>query len=252
MNLIRSELLRMSSRRMVRVFAVLALTGSAVGVTIAAINSHPESQLQLFSLPSLLRGTSFIVFVMGLVIGGSSVGADWQYGTMAALLTWEPRRVRVFFTRVGVVLIFVFVLAVVLQVAFSMMLAAAASLRGGTGETGDAWLRDVAGTTLRIGIATALGATLGATMAMIGRNTAAALGVAFGYLAIAESLLRGLLPKISSALFSTNVVVFIDGKAGTSETGSSISVGRASVTLALYAGVLIVVALTLFRTRDVT
>jgi ABC-2 type transport system permease protein len=252
MNLVRSEVLRIWSRRLVRVLGVLALTGSVAGVVIATVNSRPGSLLELFSLPDILRGTSFIVFVIGLVIGGSSVGADWQHGTMAALLTWEPRRVRVFLTRAAVVAIFVFVFAVVLQLALSLLLAAGAALRGGTGETGGAWLRDVAGTLLRIGIASAVGATVGATIAMIGRNTTAALGVVFGYLAIAESLLRGLLPTISSALFSTNVVVFIDGRAGTSENGSVITVGKASLTLALYAGVLVVVALTLFRTRDVT
>lgn len=252
MNLIRSEFLRIWSRRMIRVFSVAALAGSAVGITIAAINSHPGSRLQLFSLPDILRGTSFIVFVMGLVIGGSSVGADWQHGTMASLLTWEPRRVRIFLTRAVVVTIFVLVFAVVLQVAFSLMLAAAASLRGDTGGTGGAWLREVAGITLRVGVATALGAHIGVTLATIGRNTTAALGVAFGYLAIVESLMRGLIPKISSGLLSTNTAVFIDGNAGTSETGSLITVGTASLTLAIYAGVLLIVALALFRTRDVT
>jgi ABC-type transport system involved in multi-copper enzyme maturation permease subunit len=252
MDLIRSELLRIRSRRVVRVLGVLALTGSAVGVTIAAANSHPGSQLQLFSLPDILRGTSFIVFVIGVVIGGSSVGADWQHGTMAALLTWEPRRVRIFLTRAVVVMIFVFVFAVVLQIALSLMLAAGASLRGDTGETGGAWLREVAGVMLRVGGAAAFGATLGVAIAMIGRNTGAALGVVFGYLFIAESLLRGLLPKLSSALISTNAAVFIDGRTGTSETGSPITVGRASLTLALYSGALLIAALALFRTRDVT
>ena len=251
-NLLRSELLRIWSRRMVRVLGASALAGSAVAVTIAAINSHPGSQLQLFSLPDILRGTSFILFVMGLVIGGSSVGADWQHGTMASLLTWEPRRIRVLLTRAVVVLLFVLVLTVVLQVAFSLMLAAAASLRGDMGGTDGAWLREVAGLTLRVGAAAALGAHIGMTLAMIGRNTTAALGVAFGYLAVVESLLRGLLPKISSGLLSTNTAVFIDGNTGTSENGSLITVGRASLTLAIYAGVLLAVALALFRTRDVT
>jgi hypothetical protein len=113
-------------------------------------------------------------------------------------------------------------------------------------------LRDVAGTVLRIGVASAFGAALGVTLAMIGRNTAAALGVAFGYIAIVESLLRGFIPKISSSLLSTNLVVFVDGKAGTSETGSVIAVGKASITIAIYAAALFVVALALFRTRDVT
>lgn len=252
MDLVRSELLRIWSRRMVRVFGVLALAASAVGITIAAFNSHPGSELQLFSLPSILRGTSFILFVMGLVIGGSSVGADWQHGTMAALLTWEPRRLRVFLTRAVVAMLFVLVFSLVLQVAFSLLFATAASLRGGTGEAGATWLHDVVGTTLRIGVAASLGASLGIAIAMIGRNTAAALGAVFGYLAIVESLLRGLIPKISTSLFSTNVVVFIDGRTGTSETGSPITVARATITLGLYAGVLLAAALTLFRARDVT
>ena len=252
MDLIRSELRRIWSRRMVRVLAVLSLVGSAVSVTIGAVNSHTGSGLQLFGLPDILRGTSFIVFVIGLVIGASSVGADWQQGTMATLLTWEPRRVRVFVTRAIVVTCFVFVLAVFLLAALSLMFAAGAALRGGTGETGSGWFSDVVGTIVRIGVASAVGAALALAIGMVGRNTAAALGVVFGYLAIAESLLRALIPKISDQLLSTNVVVFIDGHAGTSETGSVITVGRASITMAVYAGVLLLIALVLFRTRDVT
>jgi ABC-type transport system involved in multi-copper enzyme maturation permease subunit len=252
MNLVRSEVLRISSRRMVRVLTVVTLAGSAIGVVIAAANSHPGGQLQLSSLPDTLRGTSFIVFVIGLVIGGSSVGADWQQGTMAALLTWEPRRDRVFLVRAVVVTVFVFVLGVLLQVAFSLMLAAAAALRGGTGGTGSAWLRDVAGTTVRVGAASAIAAAIGVAIAMIGRNTASALGVVFGYIVIVERLLVGLVPKISSVSFLFNTVVFIDGKTGTSEIGTPITLGRASVTLMLYAVGLLVVALALFRTRDVT
>ncbi len=199
-----------------------------------------------------MKGSSFILIVLGLVIGASSVGADWQAGTMAALLTWEPRRVRIFLVRAAVVLASVFVLAVALQSLLALEYAAAAALRGTTLGTGGPWLRGVAGTVLRIAVASAFGASLGVTLAMIGRNTAAALGVAFGYLAIVESLLRGFIPKISTALLSTNLVVFIDGKAGRSETGSLIAVGSASVMMTIYAAALLAIALALFRTRDVT
>lgn len=299
-NLIRSELLRIWSRRMVRVLAILAVIGIVVGVTIGAVQSKkpdliaarrayedtrqrcltggfiPEDQLppdvtieefcadnvrletfiqgslRLSSLSDLLKGTAFILIVLGLVIGASSAGADWQAGTMAALLTWEPRRIRVFVVRIAVVVVSVLVLAVALQSVFSIALAAAAKLRGTTVDTGSPWLTGVVWTVLRIAGASAFGAWLGLTLATIGRNTAAALGVAFGYLAVVESLLRGFIPKISGSLLSTNLVVFVDGKAGTSETGSPIAVGGASLTVALYAGVLLVVALALFRTRDVT
>jgi ABC-2 type transport system permease protein len=300
MDLIRSELLRIWSRRMVKVLAVVAVVGATAGVVIGAVQSHPpdlvtaqrnfdddlqhclagdfvpedqlppgetlerfcadnvrfenyvNDSLRLAELSDILKGTSFILIVLGLVIGASSVGADWQAGTMAALLTWEPRRVRIFLVRAAVVLGSVFVLAVALQCVLALELAAAAALRGTTVGTGSPWLRGVAGTVSRIGLAAAFGASLGVALAMVGRNTAAALGVAFGYLAIVESLLRGFIPKISPSLISTNLVVLVDGRAGRSDTGSLIAVGGASITIAVYAAVSLVAALVLFRTRDVT
>ena len=54
------------------------------------------------------------------------------------------------------------------------------------------------------------------------------------------------------SLLSTNLVIFVDGKAGTSETGSAITVGGAVLTITIYAVILLAIALTLFRTRDVT
>jgi ABC-2 type transport system permease protein len=299
-NLVRSELMRIWSRRMVRVLAILAVVGIVVGVTIGAIQSSkpdlvaaqgqydadlqrclagemiPEDQLppdvtleafcddnvqlgsyvnsslQLSQLPAFLKGTAFILIVLGLTIGASSVGADWQVGTMAALLTWEPRRIRVFLVKVAVVVGSVFALAVALQSVLSLAIAAAAVLRGTTVDTGGSWFAGVVWTVLRIAGASALGAWIGVTLAMVGRNTAAALGVAFGYLAIVESLLRGFIPKISGSLLSTNLVIFVDGKAGTSETGSPITVGGAVLTITIYAVILLAIALTLFRTRDVT
>jgi ABC-2 type transport system permease protein len=300
MDLIRSELLRIWSRRMVKVLAVVAVVGATAGVVIGAVQSHPpdlvtaqrnfdddlqqclagefvpedqlppgetlerfcadnvrfenyvNDSLRLAELSDILKGTSFILIVLGLVIGASSVGADWQAGTMAALLTWEPRRVRIFLVRTAVVLGSVFVLAVALQCVLALELAAAAALRGTTVGTGSPWLRGVAGAVTGIGLAAAVGASLGVALAMVGRNTAAALGVAFGYLAIVESLLRGFIPKISPSLISTNLVVLVDGRAGRSDTGSLIAVGGASITIAVYAAVSLVAALVLFRTRDVT
>ena len=216
------------------------------------LGSYVNSSLQLSELPAFLKGTAFILIVLGLTIGASSVGADWQVGTMAALLTWEPRRIRVFLVRVAVVVVSVFALAVALQSVLSA---------GPRGRRGPAWhdgghrrfvVRGVVWTVLRIAGASALGAWIGVTLAMVGRNTAAALGVAFGYLAIVESLLRGFIPKISGSLLSTNLVIFVDGKAGTSETGSPITVGGAVLTITIYAVILLAIALTLFRTRDVT
>ena len=300
MNLIRSELLRIWSRRMVKVLAIVAILGATAGVAIGAIQSHPpdlvtaqrnfdddlqhclagefvpedqlppgetlegfcadnvrlenyvNNSLRLSELSNILKGTSFILIVLGLVIGASSVGADWQVGTMAALLTWEPRRLRDLpGSRRGRPRVRLRARG---RLAVVFALALAARGLAPRDDRRHRWpvAQGVAGTALRIGWRSALRRLLGLTLAMIGRNTAAALGVAFGYLAIVECLLRGFIPGISESLMSTNLVVFVDGQAGRSETGSSIAVGDASITITLYAGVLLLAALALFRTRDVT
>ncbi len=160
--------------------------------------NYVNNSLRLAELSNILKGTSFILIVLGLVIGASSVGADWQAGTMAALLTWEPRRVRIFLVRAAVVLGSVFVLAVALQCVLALEFAAAAALRGTTVGTGESVVARRRGHRARgSGWPPRSAPALGVTLAMIGRNTAAALGVAFGYLAIVESLLRGFIPKIS-------------------------------------------------------
>lgn len=302
--LIGSEVLRISSRRMVRMLALLALVGITIGVTIGAVKSQrpdaaqlavarsryerelrrclsgrlvpadqlpsgvtlpdfctanirPQNfengnQLRLSALPDIFKGSAFVLIVIGLVIGASSVGADWQHGTMATLLTWEPRRIRVLLTRVAVVTGTVMLLALALLAVLGLAIAAAAAVRGSTEGADGAWLRQSAGAALRIGAAAVVGSALGLAIATIGRNTAAALGAVFVYLAVAESLLRSLVPRLAPAMLSTNVVVFVDGRPGSPGTSSTISVAHAALAMAVYAIALLCVALGFFRARDVT
>ena len=269
-DLIRSELLRIWSRRMVRVLAVVAVIGATAGVTIGAIQSHPpdlataqrnyeddqqhclagdfvpedqlppgetlegfcadnvrlenyvNDSLRLAELSGILKGTAFILIVLGLVIGASSVGADWQVGTMAALLTWEPRRVRIFLVRAAVVLGSVFVLAVALQCVLALEFAAAAALRGTTVGTGGPWFREVAGTVVRIGVASAFGASLGCHPRDDRQEHGRRAGRRVRVPRDRGEPAAGFIPKISTSLLSTNLVVLVDGRPGRSETGSLI------------------------------
>src|SRR3954469_3289779 len=43
----------------------------------------------------LLTGAATILMAVAVVLGASATGAEWQSGTFASLLTWEPRRQRV-------------------------------------------------------------------------------------------------------------------------------------------------------------
>jgi hypothetical protein len=258
-----SELLRLWSRRIVWLLGLLAAIGIVVACTIVAVNGHGASEValangvddaspRLADLPAILKGTSFILIVIGLVIGASSVGADWQQGTMATLLTWEPRRVRVFVVRAVTVAVVVAALAIALQVLLSLGIAFVASTRGSVRDTDGAWLGDVVATAGRIAAVVALTAVMGAAIAGIGRHTAAAMGAVFVYLAVVESFLRGLLPGWIPNMLSTAMVILIDGRAQDAGSGDVVTVERSVATILLYAGVLLAVAVGMFRSRDVT
>jgi len=61
------------------------------------------SGLTFADLDSLLAGTASLVVLLGALLGSTLGGADWSAGTMTTLLTWEPRRVRVYVARALVI-----------------------------------------------------------------------------------------------------------------------------------------------------
>lgn len=246
-----SELLRLTSRRMVRALAVIAATGIVIGNVIGGVHSSASDPLVLANLADLLKGTSFFLMVIGLMIGSSSVGADWEQATIGTLLVWEPRRTRVLVVRTLVIVVVVFALALILEALFGLAYAAAAAWRGST-ELPDGWMRTVVGTAARIAVTVAILGVIGAAISWIGRHTAAALGAVFVYAAVVESFLRGLARSWTPNMLSSSLVIFVDGRAGDPGNGSILTVERAFVTLLAYSFVLLAVALVMFRARDVT
>jgi len=212
-------------------------------------NYYGSQQIALRDLPNWIEGVSFILFVGSLVLGASFVGAEWHAGTMMTLLTWEPRRLRVMAAKVIACVVSVFVLAVGLLVALSLTMTLVAATRGITSGLPDGLFGSVAGSVLRSAAAASLASALGLALAMIGRNTAAAMGVTFGYLAIVEGLIRALRPGWQKWLLGDNLSVFIMGRA---EGFAGRSLGGAALVLLLYAGVLLLAAATSFRARDVS
>ena len=120
------------------------------------------SHLQLADLPGILEGISAITSIMGLVVGASVVAVSWQTGTISTILTWEPRRLRWFASRVLVVAAGVLVMTLAIVAFLSAGLAGAAILRGSTLGTDGAWWADVLSTSLRIGVAASISAVIGA------------------------------------------------------------------------------------------
>jgi ABC-2 type transport system permease protein len=306
--LLRSELLRMRSRRIVWVLVVASLSAIAViavilmvkfhkptdaevsrahadfetqmthclngdfelsdadreGVPLATwcrenlaeSDFHSNEQFDLVNLPDMLLGTSFLVIVMGILIGASSIGAEWSAGSFATLLTWEPRRIRVLLIRLIVVAVTAALVSLFLEAVLGLVLSGVAALRGSTAGTGAAWLRSVLATIGRITVMAALTASVGLAIATVGRGTAAALGVLVGYLAIFENLLRGFRPSVQPLLLSTNVVAFLTGHDVRLDMPSGtvviVSASHALVVTCFYVVSLMVLATSFLRARDVT
>lgn len=212
-------------------------------------NYYGSQPLALRDLPNWIQGVSFILFVGSLVLGASFVGAEWHAGSMMTLLTWEPRRLRVLVAKVLACTVTIFVLAVGLLILLSLTMTLVAATRGTTSGLPDGWFGSVAGSVLRSAAAASLASALGLALAMIGRNTAAAMGVTFGYLAIVEGLIRALRPGWQKWLLGDNLSVFIMGR-GVGFAGRSL--GGAALVLLLYAGILLLAAGASFRARDVS
>ena len=220
---------------------------------LRAADFTPGDQLELAELSDYLLLSAFVVIVIGLVIGASMVGASWQAGTVTTILTWEPRRIRWLLTRLLVTAVGVFVLCLVLLGLLSAALALGAAVRGST-ATPAGWLGDTIATMLRIAAVASATAVIGAAVATIGRNTAAALGAVFVYLAVLESLVRGFRPLLSRFMLGDGAAVLISGNEQQVSDGLTVitlTTQHAATVVALYVVVLVVVAMVMLRTRDV-
>lgn len=210
-------------------------------------NYEPTHAFALRDLTNWIEAVSLIVIAGGFVIGASSVGAEWHAGSLATLLTWEPRRLRVLVAKTLACFFVVFLVSVSLEILLSLVLALVAKTRGVTSGLPDAWLRSVAGSILRSSTATSVASALGLALATIGRNTATAMGVGFGYLAIAEGLIRGLRPQWQTWLLGDNLNVWVTGN-----TAIGRSVAGAATVMLIYAGAALLVAGASLQARDIT
>jgi hypothetical protein len=251
--LLAAEFRRMRSRHLVRIVAGFALLGIAIAGVIVAVRSSPEvgadPRFPLTMLPDILKGTSIPLIIAGWLLGASFIGADWRVGTITTLLTWEPRRARVIVAKVLACAVSVFALGMVLQAVLGGVLSLDAMFRGTTEGIDASWLRETSGVAVRAATLATVASVVGFAVASIGRNTAAALGAGFAYLAVVENLVRGLRPEWQRWLFTDNAAVFITG--GNVGLSFQRTMFQALVLLAAYAAVLFAVSAVMFRSRDV-
>ncbi|MEA2459997.1 MAG: hypothetical protein QOH90_174 [Actinomycetota bacterium] len=206
--------------------------------------SDPRFHFKDMEWPLLTLGLPLMM--LAWLIGASYVGADWHHRTMMAHLTWEPRRGRVLLSKAIAVSITAFFWILALEMIFSALMWPAAFFRGSTAGLDAAWWSHYALDVARLGGLAGFAGLLGFSLALVGRNTAAALGVGFAYLAVVEGLVRGFKPSWSDWLIGDNIGQFAtwDRVLGHSQTGSGLL-------LTAYIALAVAIAWLFFRKREV-
>jgi len=259
MTLLVTEIRRALARRLVRVFVVVALAGIALVAILILVNSQPDdvdalSPDDVWSTGEdeggVLQAGALLFLVFSLLAGASLVGAEYKAGTLTNLLTWEPRRLRVFASKLAAAALVAAGLFVVLELLLALVVAGLVSARGtGWENVDDDFLRGVTGYLARGALVTGGLAMVGASIAALGRNTTAALGALLGYLIVVESIVRGLRPGWDGWYLVENVFIALDGQRIDDVTRS---VPGSALVLLGYLALIVVGTAVVFTRRDVT
>jgi ABC-2 type transport system permease protein len=229
-----------------------------------ATSSSPEAGLRLADAPDIIEHTSTFTVLLGVVLAASLGGADWTAGSITTLLTWEPRRLRVLLIRALVVVIVVVVATALLQILLLAGFRLAVAMRGTSIGAPPSWLGDAGRAILRVSAVASAFGLVALAISMVGRSTVAAVGVLFGYLILFEGVIAGFRPSIQDRLLVRAGEVVVSQQPIYNESRSALAIAQqtgqppillglteASAVLIAYVVVLLVVALLVFRSRDV-
>lgn len=180
-----------------------------------ALPKRPFDRNGLEGLVSLAGGIGLLVAVM---LAATAGGADWGARTMGLLLSWEPRRTRVFAVRLGAVIgvaLAIEAALVLVAVGLGSLIADAHDLVLPAGTTvpnhQPADLGGAVELALRWLPMAALGAAGSFAVAMLTRSTGWAIGALIGFVAVVESMIQGLWPWGSQWLLQTNSAAWLTG-----------------------------------------
>ena len=267
MNLLLIEMHRALHRRAVRGLIVIALLGcvlagaiafgTSTGKTISEMRgdeAHPAIMADWWRAGSGgdgALGIAFFFLLLGGLFGGATVaGAEWRFGTITTVLTWESRRLRLHGARTVSAGILSFVISLLLQVLFLAAFLPAVLAHGTTQGTDTDWWLSLVGAMARVSLLTAGASVIAVALATIGRNTAFALVTVFAWVAVVENLVRGLKPSWKPMLWGENLaIVFswaqIDGE------GFTRAPALALATFLVYVGIVAAIGAAAFQRRDV-
>lgn len=218
-------------------------------------------------LVPLVQGMGVAAAFLAFLIGATSVGADWASRSMGLLLTWEPRRTRVFMVRLALVTVTALALGTLLMGVMTVLGSWGVNLNGSWDGFTRADATAAAEAGFRLLLMAPFAAAAGFALAMMARHTGFAFMAAAGYATIVEMIVRIGWPWAGQWLVSTNVMtVFLNEPTDvyigspwaqpmvTLEPDAVITVTpeRAVPTILVWIVVLVALSWVSFRRRDVS
>jgi ABC-2 type transport system permease protein len=218
-------------------------------------------------MPTVLSGGSLLMAFVGFLIGAGFVAAEFSSGSMANWLTFEPRRIRVYGSKLGAAGLGLLPIAVVVLALLTggvwLIVGHFASTAGTTAKV---WgnLAQMGGRAVALAVAAALA---GAAMGVLFRHTAAVLGIAVGYLVLVEGVFRQALQGAQPWLLSLNFQAWLQhgakyyplvcktdgqGNYGCQGVEKLLTFGHSSAYLGILVVLVVGLAALVFRRRDVS
>jgi ABC-2 type transport system permease protein len=221
----------------------------------------PQSLFQAYE--DFLHSLSYPVLFLAFAVGTTATAAEFAHRTMGTWLTFEPRRDRVFGSKVLAGALGTLPLGLGFVALVLLGTAAVFRLNGvDDAVTGEEW-GVLAWVAVRVVALTAVAGLAGAAGGMLLRHTGAVLGVVIGYFVAFEGVLSGLFPSLSRWTLSLNLDAWIRGGAQRSvydcpptggecvETVYEVSQGAAGLFLAAVVLAVVVAGWARFRRGDV-
>ena len=248
----RAELAKLLRPRVVLVACVLAVV-FAVGSTIIVLSAvEPAAEtipalrstatIEVFRLAIAFAGTFIFVVFVGLM------AVEFSRGTIRTMLLHQPRRTALLTGKLAAMLTFA---AGTLALTEAVTWIAARLLASGAGVTTSAWTSvDALGAAITDYGAVLVWITgyalLATALAVVVRSVPIALAIGIAWAGPIEHLVQN--AWVGAGRWFPGLLLEAFAGGGTSE----VTAGRAIATVAIYATVAAIVALTVFRRRDVT
>lgn len=216
-------------------------------------------------MPQNLQASAYLLSFIAFVLGAGFIAAEFSTGAIATWLTFEPRRLRVYASKLIAAGVSVIPLAIIVV----------AIITGGTWVISSAWgstvltsaqRGDLALSGVRVVTLTAAAALVGAAIGTLLRHTAAVIGVAMAYIVLVEGVFQSLLQKFQPWLVTKNVEAWVaggttyyaerchtqpDGGYSCDYVENHLSFGQGTLYLAIATTLLTLLAGWVFRRRDI-